>query len=181
MHELSGRTSISPVNSFFDGPDGDPQPDPRWSIIRYERHMRDVMRMGALARQCVREWQSGKSLTGDSLADVSLCYLMLRMICESMVLASVMVHDAFLGTLRKRIVRKQWNAGRIVKEIERVNPEWYPIPVIVTHVDPDPEDHIPPCDYEIDRLPRGGWLTQAEFTKLYSTCNAYLHARGRGR
>jgi len=89
------------MNYLFDGPDEDPQPDPKWSVIRYERHMRDVIRMGAVARQCVRGWQSGKSLTGDSRADVSLCYLMLRMICESMMLASVMVHDAFLGTLKK--------------------------------------------------------------------------------
>ena len=89
------------MNSFFDDFDPDPPSEAEVAIHRYKLHMQDVKRMDAVARRCVRAWQSGKSLTSDSQADVSLCYLMLRMICESMMLASVMVHDAFLGTLTR--------------------------------------------------------------------------------
>ena len=178
------------MNSFFDDfPEPAPLSETDEAIHQYEVHMENVKRMGAVVRRGIKAWESDETLTGYSQADVYLCYLMLRMICESMMLASVMVHDAFLGTLRKRIVTKEWNADRIVKEIERVNPEWYPRPVVLKNILRERPltllefNQVPEMGFgfnHVDLRPSGGWLTKGEFTKLCSTCNGYLHARGQG-
>ncbi|MDE2835210.1 MAG: hypothetical protein OXM02_11925 [Bacteroidota bacterium] len=163
------------TNSWMYDPEPQPPSKTELAIHRYEDHMEDVKRMEAVAKQCVQEWEARETVTGDSRADVSLCYLMLRMICESMLLASVMVHDVFVSALGKRIISKEYKPKRIVAAVEKVNPYWYPRSVVLRNTDSSLVDQSVLWYNEVDVRPPGGWLTQKEFTRLYSTCGGYLH------
>ena len=144
------------------------------AIHRYAAHMRRVKYRTDVVRRCVGLWLKGQSMTGYKHTDMELCFLMLRMICESMMLASVMAHDAFLGKLASRIIKKEWNANKLMAAVEQVNPEWFPVPIRVEYLRPHPHNdkhvyrHVPVPDEE-------GCLTRAEFKQIYNRCGGRLH------
>jgi hypothetical protein len=61
-------------------------------------------------------------------------------------------------------IEKDWHAVRILKAVEAVNPDFYPVPV-----DPD-DDSVLASLYS-------GFLTKAEFIKWYNLCGEHMHAR----
>jgi hypothetical protein len=60
-------------------------------------------------------------------------------------------------------VEKDWHAVRILKAVEIVNPDFYPVPV------------APNSDSDLSSVD-GGFLTKLEFIKWYDLCGDYMHA-----
>lgn len=134
--------------------------DPELAIGRYRDFMRRIKYRTDVVRRCETIYQCGSSVTGYRETDIGLCYLQLRKSLELMMFASVIAHDTFGRELDKKVRDKEWNAVRIVKEIERVNPRFYPAPV----------NHA---------TPRFGAdvLTITDFQRLYRRCGDMLHAK----
>lgn len=58
-----------------------------------------------------------------------LCYLQLRAICELMAVACLVAHQDIAGGTK---LRRQWNAEKALKALQRLRPEFYPAPVDIT-------------------------------------------------
>ena len=134
--------------------------DPELAIRRYGDFMRRIKYRTEVVRRCETIYQRGSSVTGYRETDIGLCYLQLRKSLELMMFASLIAHDTFGRELDKKLRDKEWRAGKIVKQLERVNPRFYPAPV--NHATPRSGADI---------------LTKTDFQSLYGRCGDMLHAK----
>lgn len=90
----------------------------------------------------------------------------LRKVLESVAFASLCAN-------RKRYAenysgfRTEWSARRILTNIERMHPNFYPVPLQPFTTNPDGSKHFPVVD--------DGFMRRDEFEELYDTCSAVIH------
>jgi hypothetical protein len=112
-------------------------------------------------------------LTGDGDAlykptMIETVCLQLRKILELVAMASLVANKDAYSEAHKSFA-KHWNAKRLLQDIEKLNPDFYPRPVVLA----------PPKSSEaklhfIDR--DGDYLTKDEFVEIYLRCSKMLHA-----
>jgi hypothetical protein len=91
------------------------------------------------------------------------CFLQLRMICELIALSCLVAHGDVKGTDAPKL-QKEWSAEKIMNELEKLHPEFYPLAVkrenlTIRAIDPQP------CE-------------KLELLRIYGKCGDALH-RGR--
>ena len=97
----------------------------------------------------------------------SLC-LQIRKILELIALASlVAVKDEYAKQYEK--FAQHWHAKYILRDIEKINPSFYPIP------SKQILDPITGKPYRVEEVTEG-FLTRDEFLTVYETCAEMLHA-----
>ncbi len=89
--------------------------------------------------------------------------LQLRKLLELIAFSSLVSYQDAYRSVRSDIA-KDWHAARILRKIEGINPEFYPVPV----------DGFDKSGW--NRL-NGGYLTRKQFERLYDKCGAMLHSR----
>jgi hypothetical protein len=95
-------------------------------------------------------------------------YLQFRKILESIALGSLVANKAVFSALYQDFA-KYWNAELLVKDIERVNPRFYPRPIAQK---PSERSGI-----KMDWEARGDdFLTTGDLIKLYKKCGAIMHS-----
>jgi hypothetical protein len=96
-----------------------------------------------------------------------LCYLQLRIICESIALGCLAAHGG-IPAARAKNVQNTWRAPDILNELERLHPDFYPVPGDYLTLDPEgaPENIS---------LIKSGYLTRAELVKLWKESGGALH------
>ena len=104
--------------------------------------------------------------------------LQLRMILESIALGCLVANQSDWPRSPGEL-QKAWHAGRILSELERVQPESYPTPLI--EIPPDTGLGDSPMQGRfrgelVDRPP-GDWLTRDGFMEVYGRLGNVLHAR----
>lgn len=109
------------------------------------------------------------TLTGSGLAlPVPLlrksCFLQLRMLCELIALGCLVAHGDIKET-RSPTLQKEWQAGDIVKRLEKLHPNFYPSP---RKLEFSP-GHVHMADYDQE------FLTKGELITLYGKCGKALH------
>ena len=94
--------------------------------------------------------------------------LQLRKILELIAMASLIANkDAYSKVHRN--FKKHWRVSLLFKDLEKLNPGFYPRPVILV----PPEN--PQADIQFnDRV--GDFMTKEEFIKAYKLCSAILHS-----
>lgn len=98
----------------------------------------------------------------------SIC-LQFRKILELIAMGSLVANKkAFCQTYKD--FSKCWNADYIFKDIERINPKFYPNPIIEV---PSSTPGLK-MDWK-DKAP-AEYLTKEEFIKLYKKCGAIMHS-----
>ena len=89
--------------------------------------------------------------------------LQIRKILELIAYASLISHKEAYEEARNNFSR-DWHAKRIIKQLESINPNFYPIPI-----------------KDVERggrlTPRGGYLTKLQFENLYDRCGSILHSK----
>jgi hypothetical protein len=95
-----------------------------------------------------------------------LCYLQLRMICETMALACLVVHGEIPGT-RAAPIRSAHEADVILKKLGDLHASFYPQPGI-------PAPH-PPTGGRIFVPSSAAYMTKSELIDLYHRCGDRLH------
>lgn len=90
------------------------------------------------------------------------CFLQLRMLCELIALGCLVAHGDIKQT---KELRKSYHAGDIVKRMERLHTNFYPVPRKPVF---NP-GHVHLEDYG------GDFLTKSELPKLYGICGDVLH------
>ncbi len=92
------------------------------------------------------------------------CFLQLRMLCELVALGCLVAHSDIKETQTKSF-QKTWGADEILKRLEKLHPDFYPVPVKPT---------FGPSSVHLENI-ESGFLTKSELIKLYGTCGDVLH------
>lgn len=102
---------------------------------------------------------------GTGLAEalvMELCFLQLRMLCETIALASVVIHGDISEIVMNRKLATEWHAEKIIDALEKLHSNFFPQPV----------------EYR-DKHIQGGVtpnaITKEEVIKLYGICGDALH------
>lgn len=89
--------------------------------------------------------------------------LQLRKVLELIAFASLITYREAYKAVRNDISR-DWHAERILKKIEEINPNFYPVPVRGS------------SQHDWNKL-KGGYLTRKQFAALYDKCGDMLHSK----
>lgn len=94
--------------------------------------------------------------------------LQIRKILELIAMASLVANKKEYEKVYSNFATA-WNAEYLLKDLERINPDFYPKPVVEQPSnDPTVKNHL--VDRESD------YLSKEEFIKVYKKCGAILHA-----
>ena len=110
---------------------------------------------------------SGKYTTSFKATNIEFVYLQLRKILEIIALSSLVANK---NEFEKREIKfeKFWNPKFIIKDIERLNPDFYPKPVKeIPSIKPNTKNDL----VDISE----GFLTKEEFVEIYDKCGKILH------
>ncbi len=94
--------------------------------------------------------------------------LQVRKILELIAMASLVANKKEYTKVYSNF-SKTWNAEYLIKDLARVNPDFYPKPIIEA-----PSEEAGVKNHLVERV--GDILTQKEFIKVYKKCGAILHA-----
>ena len=129
-----------------------------------------------ISLQATVEQLSKIDLSLDYVIDLSLdyvigldhAYLNIRKIIEELLLLSVSAHETAGSDLSIRL-RKEWNAIKIMKGLERINPRFFPDAIkIVPSADEDTAGRFVSVDDD--------YLTRGFAAEMYNLCGTVLHA-----
>jgi hypothetical protein len=113
----------------------------------------------------VRKVANGEIQTGDADANAEFICFQLRRILELIAFATLAANRDRYSQIRND-VENEWRSKHIFKKLREINPDFYPVPVIPTHVAPN--------TWHFD-LRADGFLTEAEFFLLYDKCSEAVH------
>jgi len=100
------------------------------------------------------------------LPEIEIGAIQLRKSLELIAMASITANEAEYRAVNDAF-KKHWHASRIVKEIEKINPDFYPQPIKQPHEN---------GQATIDLAPKLDYLTKERFKQLYEWCGGRLHA-----
>lgn len=115
----------------------------------------------------IRRFLHNKTTTGYHLTDTESVALQFRKIFELIALASLVAHKDEYSKQRKSFMT-DWHAVGIIKIIEKINPDFYPIP---TKQILDEKGKVKETVNVTD-----GYLTKEEFLDAINTCGDMLHS-----
>jgi len=96
-------------------------------------------------------------------------YLQFRKILELIAMSSLVANKQAMKKVNQSMMKKLWRGSEILKRIERINPDFYPVPLIEKpHPDPIVKTDL------VDKT--DGFLSRAEFRRLYNLCGSFMHA-----
>jgi hypothetical protein len=88
-------------------------------------------------------------------------YLQLRTLCEGVALGCLVAH----GDVKNRSTLKRWKMPAVMKEIEKLNPDFYPRPVRIRFL----PEALKMDDYSAQTL------SKAELVKLWERSGSFVH------
>ena len=118
--------------------------------------------------EVVRSFAEGGSTTLYKQTTAESMCLQIRKILELIALSSLVANKEEYSKIRQKF-HKDYNAKLILSDIERINPEFYPVPCrqVLDEVKGKPIQNI---------ALQSGFLTREEFTNIYERCGGLLHA-----
>lgn len=106
--------------------------------------------------------------TGHHDLNAEIIFLHLRKALEEIAFASLSANRSKYSAARAGFAT-EWNARRMLSFIEKVNPNFYPVPL------KEPRE-VAPGQKHFDRV-EGGYLDREDFVTLYDGCSEVLHSR----
>jgi hypothetical protein len=116
----------------------------------------------------IEKFIQSNSTFGKELYDYELISLHLRKILELIALSSLVANKALYLATHKKLV--QWSTKRLVEHLEKINPDFYPVPMKIVLLGTIGENN----HWQIEKL-ENGFLTKEDFEKLYGLCCDVLH------
>ncbi len=104
--------------------------------------------------------------TGIVGPDVEFVCLQFRKLLEQIAMLSLIAHVEQYSKIQSRFAT-QWNAKKILKEIEELNENYYPIPAKISEDD---------RGKFIDPIQNLDCLSKEDFLELYQICSGVIHA-----
>jgi hypothetical protein len=106
--------------------------------------------------------------TGSEVTDVEFVCLQLRKVLELIALSSIAPNKEEYSKQRSKF-NQDWHANRILKDLERVNFDFYPVPIVQA---PNPTNRLVKHFEPI----KNDYLTREQFEGLYDSLGGVLHA-----
>ena len=102
---------------------------------------------------------------------VECIYLQFRKILELVAMSSLVANSQAMEQVNRsrKKLGNQWNGDAILKQVETINPDFYPVPIVER-----PSRH-PTVKAELVEKTEG-FLTRSEFSRLYNLCGGLMHA-----
>jgi hypothetical protein len=100
--------------------------------------------------------------------DQDLVFLQLRKVLELVAFASLIANRGKYEIEYKKF-STQWRAQRLLEDLAKIHPDFYPMPISPPETRPNGVKHI--------TFIADGFLTKEEFPLLYGNCAAMLHMR----
>jgi len=116
----------------------------------------------------VQTMMAGQMGTGDKDMDAELIFLQFRKVIEGIVYALLSANRAAYAA-RNAKFESHWKAKGMLDEMEAVNPDFFPIPVLEPLVQSPDFKHF-------ERVP-DGFLTRDDMVFLYDGSSGVLHTR----
>jgi|JI10StandDraft_1071094.scaffolds.fasta_scaffold265848_3 hypothetical protein len=130
------------------------------AVRGYLRLMHELaIRIDLVARACTGELNLSPPYARE------YCYLQFRRICELVALGCLQLHGD-LPAARSSAAKKEWNAERIMKLLQRSHPHSFPQSLTRTRT---------ADGWHLEANSKPNALTFAEFKALYSKCGEILH------
>ena len=95
--------------------------------------------------------------------------LQVRMITELVALASLSANKSLFEENKKKF-EKHWHPQKILKDVEKLNPNFYPLPIIE-----EPSQYAPVKKNLVDMKTR--FMTRDELIEVHGRCGNLLHAQ----
>ncbi|MCY3627053.1 MAG: hypothetical protein OXG88_05380 [Gammaproteobacteria bacterium] len=114
--------------------------------------------------QVIQEILAGQIHTKFVMTTAESLALQFRNVLELIVLASLVANKEEYAKRRENF-HKEWRVKDIIKQLEEINPKYYP----------KPYRDKPDGDKEIEDI-TSGYLTKNEYLILFSECNKMIHA-----
>ena len=133
-------------------------------IIKYCNLMDEIKRRTAV----ITAFGSGGAAALYKATTIESVSLQFRKILELIALGSLVANKNEFSKVYADFA-KCWNAQYLLKDIERVNPNFYPRPIV------ESPTSQPGVKMEWQDK-KDGFLTKTEFLKLYEKCGAIMHA-----
>lgn len=115
----------------------------------------------------IRDHLNGITVERYKIIEVETICLQFRKLLEKIALMSLIPNKNLYIAEYTRI-SKLYHAKWICKDLERINPNFYPVPV--------QREKLPDGTYNLKPLPKDKHLTKEEFIKIYEICGGMLHA-----
>lgn len=113
----------------------------------------------------IRKITAGEIKTGDSDTDAEFACFQLRRALELIAFSTLAANRDRYSQIRSD-VENEWRSKRILERLRKINPNFYPVPVIPTRISPN--------TWHFDLL-ADGFLAEAEFVLLYDKCSEAVH------
>ena len=127
----------------------------------------DVMEEARVRVNFVKSLPARNASTGFQFIDQELVFLQLRKILELVAFASLTANREKYAAARKRFATF-WRAKDMLRDLEKINPDFYPLPIKPPHLQADGTKHCAAVD---------GFLTKDDFVSLYDVAGDFLHVR----
>ena len=101
------------------------------------------------------------------IVEVETVCLQFRKILEKIALMSLVANKKLYAKQNDKFA-KHYHAERIMRDLERINPDFYPVPTKCIKNKEEMNEWI-----EI----KSGYLTKEEFVKIYEKCGSMMHAQ----
>ena len=101
--------------------------------------------------------------------NIEFMCLQIRGILELIALGSLVANEKEYKRRSIELANNPWNAKVILREIERINPKFYPVPGKQMH---DPQTNKAKEVINISE----GYLSREEFPKIYNKCSDVIHS-----
>jgi hypothetical protein len=133
-------------------------------IVKYCNLMQEIKHRTAV----ISAFGSDKAGTPFRATTIECVYLQFRKILELIAFGSLVANRREFSKVYADFA-KCWNAHYLLRDIERINPGFYPHPIAELPAGK------PRVQAELAEK-RDGFLTRVEFLKLYEKCGAIIHA-----
>ncbi len=133
-------------------------------LVKYLTLMNEInMRIIA-----INEILSGKKTTSYIMTNIEFMCLQIRKMLELISMGSLVANKEEFESIGKKY-NEYWNARLILQDIERLNPDFYPKPIV----------ELPSAEKNVTSIledKKTGFLTREEFPKVYEKCGKFLHS-----
>lgn len=116
----------------------------------------------------VNQILNGQTTTSYQATNIEFMCLQLRKILELISMGSLVMNKDLFEEIGLKYAQ-YWNAKYILSDIERLNPDFYPIPII--EVPSDKKNIVNDLQNKTSR-----YLTRDDFVSVYNKCGRMMHA-----
>ena len=101
------------------------------------------------------------------IIEVETICLQFRKILEKIMLMSLVANKEAYAEQNAKFA-KHYHAERIMRDLERINPDFYPVPTMLIHKE---------NEYDEWKNIESGYLTKDELIRIYEICGGMMHAQ----